>query len=1274
MIINYTHLRRLFAAVSFVFCLAVTAYAQSNAQTGKTAGMGGAPRDQAARLLQKNIRLTGLSQAAVNSYVVTDAYVDRKAGTFMVYLQQTYQDIPVYNKIGTYVFKNDTLVSKSAGFIPVARWEAGAQSTPAVDGIRAIRAAAGHLLLPIRQEPRLLSTDQLKKRFLYSSSGVSQREIPSDLVWLVSQDGLHVRLAWNVRIATPDGNGDWMIRVDAQTGEVIEKSSLIVSEKNSNDCAEAGEIGAPAGAVVGGYTASQALFGAPAVTDVSYRVYPFPLQSANYGSRVVDLNPWLRAGPGDNATTLGWHYNNTANFLYTRGNNVWAQEDLAGSSLTNGFADTSLTAIPSLSFDKPIDMTKSPVDYSNIRAGIDNLFYWNNILHDISYQYGFDEAAGNFQASNQGRGGVEGDYVNAFSQDGGGLNNSDFLTPPDGQNPRMRMFQWSSNIVYGFHVNAPSPAVGDYNDFVEGGLSFKGRLSDHSPITEDIVLVNDAVGGLHQACGAFSNAASLAGKIALLDRGGSGCPFTLKVKNAQNAGAVAVLVANNVSGPATGLGGIDTTIVIPAVMITLAEGNIFKANLTGLNGTLSASGVYIDGSLDNGIIAHEYTHGISTRLTGGPANSDCLNNAEQMGEGWSDYLALMVTTDWSTASSSDGPNARPIGTYALGQLPAQGGIRKYPYSTDMGTNPWTYDMLATNTNGEPHFIGEIWCAAIWDMTWNIIQQEGIDADIYHGTKGNNIALQLVMTGMKLQPCSPGFLDGRDAILKADSLLYNNRHKCAIWQAFARRGMGKSALQGSSNSYIDQTAATDLPKGMGISITSNKTLLAQGDNVTYTVKASCDCQVQTGISIVNTLSPFVTYVSSTGGSDGGIYSSPAVTWAGNDFAAGETRTFTVTGTVNAAYQTPVDLINDTRDPVGYTSWTSSFTDVTTRAHSGTHSWFAQDAAFLSAYELTSGDLLLNEGATLSFWHYYETDPANDGGVVEISTDAGSTWQDLGGYMTQNGYNSSLDPATAVIPNRQAFSGSTGGQFIPTVVALDAFAGTTARIRFRFATNSTTAGDGWYIDDILVTNERGARDVADAFKGATLLMSKSLSSKFSSTPLPVDFISFDVKKQDQAVLLRWTVSEELNVARYIVERSGDGNSYVSIGELPATKSGDYSFVDGQPLTGRDFYRIRETDRDGKSALSPVRVVQFGNTALDVRLWPVPTYNHSVQLEVQADNATSISATLQNAIGQTLKAFVIRQGINLLNLDGVSRGIYFLKIQTNKDDIEIRRIVIQ
>jgi bacillolysin len=87
------------------------------------------------------------------------------------------------------------------------------------------------------------------------------------------------------------------------------------------------------------------------------------------------------------------------------------------------------------------------------------------------------------------------------------------------------------------------------------------------------------------ACSPLSNPVEIDGNIALVDRGG--CNFTVKVKNAQNAGAIAVLVADNAAGsPPPGLGGADPTVVITAVRITQADGADIRAHLPGVDVTL----------------------------------------------------------------------------------------------------------------------------------------------------------------------------------------------------------------------------------------------------------------------------------------------------------------------------------------------------------------------------------------------------------------------------------------------------------------------------------------------------------------------------------------------------------------------------------------------------------------------------------------------------------------------------------------------------------------
>ena len=114
--------------------------------------------------------------------------------------------------------------------------------------------------------------------------------------------------------------------------------------------------------------------------------------------------------------------------------------------------------------------------------------------------------------------------------------------------------------------------------------------------------------------------------------------------------------------------------------------------------------------------------------------------------------------------------------------------------------------------GQAHAVGHVWATIVWEATWALIDAFGFDPDIHNaeGTAGNQVMLQLVVEGLKLTPCSPGFIDGRDAILRADTLLYGGAHSTALWHAFARRGLGYSALQGSTLINSDNVEAFDLP--------------------------------------------------------------------------------------------------------------------------------------------------------------------------------------------------------------------------------------------------------------------------------------------------------------------------------------------------------------------------------------------------------------------------------------------------------------------------------
>jgi PA domain-containing protein/flagellar hook capping protein FlgD len=131
-------------------------------------------------------------------------------------------------------------------------------------------------------------------------------------------------------------------------------------------------------------------------------------------------------------------------------------------------------------------------------------------------------------------------------------------------------------------VNAPPGIAGDYD---VGTAAFGPPLTS-SPVTADVVLVDDGTGTTTDGCEALINAGAVSGKIALIDRGT--CPFVQKVENAENAGAIGVIIVDNVAGcPPAGLGGVAPAVTIPSLRVTLADGNTIKANLPGVNVSLT---------------------------------------------------------------------------------------------------------------------------------------------------------------------------------------------------------------------------------------------------------------------------------------------------------------------------------------------------------------------------------------------------------------------------------------------------------------------------------------------------------------------------------------------------------------------------------------------------------------------------------------------------------------------------------------------------------------
>ncbi len=1007
----------------------------------------------------------GLSERDLSEMEVSSAYTSR--GLTHIYFQQTMRGIPVEGAVlNINIAADGRVLSLGNRFLPDLPSSVNG-ATPSLGAVDAALAASDDLGLGSASFVVLNADNGATQRTLLSDGGVSDSDVPAHLIWVpLAVD--EVRLAWKVELDIVAKSNIWQMYIDAHEGDLLEQRDLVIHDEwGKGDLFGNRAINTPP---IQGRSDGNDVGGGP-----QYEVFEIPAEYPYENNDPSDPGDDVPAGDPDGgrsivvdpadavASPFGWHDTDGApgaEFTTPRGNNVHAYLDRdANNSPDAGEPDGGAT----LDFTGalvPLDLINDgPAAYG--AASAVNLFYWNNLNHDIFYRYGFDEASGNFQENNYGNGGAGSDSVNAEAQDGAGTNNANFSTPSDGSNPRMQMFTWTTTT--------PNR----------------------------------------------------------------------------------------------------------------------------------------DGDFSSGIITHEYGHGVSNRLTGGPGNVGCLNNSEQMGEGWSDWLGLVLT-----ANAGDVPTTvRGLGTYALGQPPDTGpGIRPAPYTTDMAINSFTYG----NTTGGlsvPHGIGFVWSTIIWEVYNDLVTEYGFNPDLYgdHTTGGNNLAIQLVMDGMKLQACNPGFVDGRDAILMADVNLTGGANECLLWKAFARRGLGESASQGSSGSNTDNTEAFDFPVACDfLGATPDTVTVCAGEDAVYDVVVGgafaapitmSTIGAPAGTSSAFDPNPVMTApgatqltVSGTGGLAAGTYNfdirgddtsttfdlgvaldvfdmapgavtltapadaemdvstNPTFTWT----AAPNGGTYSIEIATDAGFSNIIESASNldvnsysvatgldtaityywrvaTENPCGTEPFTAAFSFTTEvgpgdcpigvtpalafeddfeageggwthsagqgidtwglasdRVRSGVNSFHADDIDSVSDQYLVSPPTALPAGGsplTMRFWNYQEIEDSGagcfDAAVVEISTD-GTTWIRLEAELLTDPYDGAVSTG---------FSNPIGGEnawcgdpqdWLQSVVDIDAWAGQTVQFRFRLATDSSVDHPGWWIDDVTVQSCLSSGIFADGFE--------------------------------------------------------------------------------------------------------------------------------------------------------------------------------------------------
>lgn len=825
-------------------------------------------------------------------------------------------------------------------------------------------------------------------------------------------------------------NGDrvaWSIVIDAQSGRVLRRVNL------THDAA------------------------------FSYRVYADPTDKRPFDGPIGDTMPYpLDAPDGHYPTGVAANLVTTDGFnqfsdpwladgaTTSIGNNVIARSDTD----TDGVGDLAATVTAPGVFDHESDINLAAEDNDTQKmATATSLFYVVNWLHDWWYDSGFDEAAHNAQTSNLGRGGVEGDPIDAIGQYGAPQvrDNSAMAVPDDGESPEMEMFVWSGRL---------SSVV------TAGAANFEAFVAEFGPrnfaVTAEAVLTDDGVvgeGTVTDGCEALVT--NVTGKIAIIDRGI--CSFSAKVLGADVAGAVGVIIVNNVAGQGAPFLPVDPAVAasnLPVLSLSLEDGATLKAALLAGAVTTTLDRVEDpdrDGALDTSVAAHEWGHYLHLRQV--------ICQSQQCGaqsEGWGDFIALLTLV----REGDDLGGAFPVGAFATGAFPddpAYFGIRRFPYSTDTNKNPLTLRHIADNAelptnapiavfaaegtnNAEVHAAGEVWSTLMFEsMMAMFAKSQEADAALTFEETRRRVS-DIVVKGMQLAPEDPTFTEMRDAIIAAAvsfDVETGGDDANTFGDAFARRGAGTCAVSperydDTFNAVVEafdvqgNIAVTAIAVDDDVVSCDDDGILDAGETGTLrlTVQNLSPQPLPPSVVTLSATSTDLTFAAATidigalgayGRSDVTTQVSlaklaPSFTHDGITARVSSGPTCLADGLSIAPLQNADDVATGlTTDSVegSVTTfalagrfaefiWTVEPSDVGIAGAdwgAGNHYWFGGDAPVDSDTALMTPALQVadNEDFILHLRHRYsfefDADVNYDGAVIEVSTDDGENWADL-----------------------------------------------------------------------------------------------------------------------------------------------------------------------------------------------------------------------------------------------------------------------------------------
>ncbi|KAJ3017701.1 UNVERIFIED_CONTAM: hypothetical protein HDU68_011511, partial [Siphonaria sp. JEL0065] len=366
--------------------------------------------------------------AAATNYITSSLNIDAKdvkvsnavysadSKLHHIHITETHNGLPIANAVSNVnIDASGSVISAHQSFVPAAiKNKAGTKrDAPSVSLEQAVlqfAEAKGY-----KTNDKLSVTNKGGNEYTVTGASFAVSPIRASEKYYQTATGL-VRV-WDLNVEQADV---WQNAfVSSENGDIVG----VVNWTADASAEELNSVRIESRAVAPPQSVVKPSLGRRAILDAVYSVLPIGARNPQTNNGLTQVqNPW-----DTNASPNGWHSAKKD----LSGNNVWAQSNPNNVGTISGLKALTRPQSNTQTFNYPFDATQGSSNANNKNAATTNMFYVTNAIHDVLYNYGFDEKAGNFQDDNFGKGGSGNDAVVATSQDGAGTNNANFATPPD---------------------------------------------------------------------------------------------------------------------------------------------------------------------------------------------------------------------------------------------------------------------------------------------------------------------------------------------------------------------------------------------------------------------------------------------------------------------------------------------------------------------------------------------------------------------------------------------------------------------------------------------------------------------------------------------------------------------------------------------------------------------------------------------------------------------------------------------------------------------------